>query len=69
MLLYYKIFQAMHAKVRNGPKAMLAKTGVVLKNIDPEGKIKYANKIWNAVSDGKNFWWVKKWLSTAFLMA
>jgi membrane-bound ClpP family serine protease len=55
MLLYYKIFKAMHAKVRNGQEAMLGKTGVVLKNIDPEGKIKYATEIWNAVADGKKF--------------
>jgi membrane-bound serine protease (ClpP class) len=55
MLLYYKIFQAMRAKVRNGQEAMLGKTGVVLKNIDPEGKIKYATEIWNAVAERKKF--------------
>ena len=55
MLLYYKIFQAMRAKLRNGQAAMLGKTGVVLQNIDPEGKIKYASEIWNAVADGKKF--------------
>jgi membrane-bound ClpP family serine protease len=55
MLLYYKIFQAMRAKVRNGQEAMLGKTGVVLKNIDPEGKIQYATEIWNAVAEGKKF--------------
>jgi membrane protein implicated in regulation of membrane protease activity len=67
MLLYYKIFQAMRAKVRNGQEAMLGKTGVVLKNIDPEGKIKYATEIWNP--KGKSFWKVKKWSSAAFHMA
>jgi membrane-bound ClpP family serine protease len=55
MLLYYKIFQAMRAKVHNGQEAMLGKTGVVLKNIDPEGKIKYATEIWNAVAERKKF--------------
>jgi hypothetical protein len=55
MLLYYIIFQAMRARVHNGPEAMMGKTGVVLKNIDPEGKIKYATEIWNAVADGKKF--------------
>ena len=53
MLLYYKIFKAMRARVHNGLEAMLGKTGVVLKNIDPEGKIKYATEIWNAVAEGK----------------
>jgi len=55
MLLYYKIFQAMRAKLRNGQAAMLGKTGVVLQNIDPEGKIRYASEIWNAVTEGKKF--------------
>jgi membrane-bound ClpP family serine protease len=55
MLIYYKIYQAMRARVHNGLEAMLGKTGVVLKNIDPEGKIKYATEIWHAVADGKKF--------------
>jgi len=55
MLLYYKIFQAMRARVRNGQEAMIGQSGVVLKNIDPEGKIKYATEIWNAVAEGKKF--------------
>jgi len=55
MLLYYKIFKAMRAKVCNGLAAMLGKTGVVLQNIEPEGKIKYTSEIWNAVTDGKKF--------------
>jgi membrane-bound ClpP family serine protease len=66
ILLYYKIFQAMHAKVRNGQEAMLGKTGVVLKNIDPEGKIKYATEIWNAVAAGKNFWEGEKVVISGF---
>ncbi len=55
LFLYYKIFKAMRAKVRNGLAAMLGKTGVVLQNIDPEGKIKYATEIWNAVAEGEKF--------------
>jgi membrane protein implicated in regulation of membrane protease activity len=55
MLLYYKIYQAMRAKVLNGMEAMLGKRGVVLKNIDPEGKIKYATEIWNAVAERDKF--------------
>jgi membrane protein implicated in regulation of membrane protease activity len=38
LFLYYKIFQAMRAKIRNGQAAMLGQTGVVLQNIDPEGE-------------------------------
>jgi len=55
MLLYYKIFQAMRTRVHNGQEAMLGKTAVVLKNIDPEGKIKYATEIWNAVAEKQKF--------------
>jgi membrane-bound ClpP family serine protease len=66
MLLYYKIFQAMRARVHNGPEAMLGKKGVVLKNIDPEGKIKYATEIWNAVADGKKFFVGEKVVISGF---
>jgi membrane-bound ClpP family serine protease len=55
MLLYYKIYQAFRARLRNGREAMLGKSGVVFKNIDPVGKIKYATEIWHAVADGKKF--------------
>jgi len=55
LFLYYKIFQAMRTKLLNGPEAMLGKTGVVLRDIDPEGKIQYATEIWNAVAKGKKF--------------
>jgi membrane-bound serine protease (ClpP class) len=66
MLLYYKIFQAMRARVRNGQEAMLGKAAVVLKNIDPEGKIKYATEIWNAVAEGKKFWEGEKVVISGF---
>ena len=55
MLLYYKIYQAMRARVLIGPEAMLGKTGIVLHDIDPEGKIKYATEIWNAVAEKEKF--------------
>ncbi|CAB1060372.1 hypothetical protein D1BOALGB6SA_5138 [Olavius sp. associated proteobacterium Delta 1] len=36
LLLYYKVFQAMRSKVCTGKEAMLGKTAVVIRNIDPE---------------------------------
>ena len=45
----------MQLEPRNGKEAMLGKTGVVIMDIAPEGKIKYATEIWNAMTDGKNF--------------
>jgi membrane protein implicated in regulation of membrane protease activity len=55
LLLYYKVFQAMHSRVCTGKEAMLGKTAVVTSNIDPEGKIQYATEIWHATARGKTF--------------
>lgn len=55
ILLYYKVFQALHSKVCTGKEAMLGKTGMVIQNIEPEGKIQYATEIWCATAQGKAF--------------
>jgi membrane protein implicated in regulation of membrane protease activity len=55
LLLYYKIFQALHSRVCTGKEAMMGKTAVVIRNIDPEGKIQYATEIWRASAHGKKF--------------
>lgn len=55
LLLYVIIFKAMMQKPRVGKETMLGKTGVVIKDIAPEGKIQYATEIWNAMSESKNF--------------
>ena len=55
LLLYYNVFQALHRKVCTGKEAMLGKTAVVIRNIDPKGKIKYATEIWHATARGKTF--------------
>jgi len=53
LFLYCKVIQAMRAKIRIGMEAMLGKTAVVVQEIDPEGKIKYATEIWNAMAQGQ----------------
>jgi membrane-bound serine protease (ClpP class) len=53
--IYFKIFQAMRLKPWNGKEAMLGRTGLVVQDINPEGKIQYATEIWNAITDGKKF--------------
>ena len=53
VFLYFLIFKAMMMKPRVGKEAMRGKTGVVIKDIAPEGKIQYASEIWNAMTDGK----------------
>jgi len=55
LLLYFLIFKAMMAKPRVGKEAMIGKTGIVIQDIAPEGKIKYASEIWNAMTGEKNF--------------
>jgi membrane-bound ClpP family serine protease len=40
-------------EVRTGQEAMLGKEGLVVKDIDPEGKIQYASEIWDAMAEGK----------------
>jgi membrane-bound serine protease (ClpP class) len=53
-LLYFKVFQAARQKVCTGQEAMLGKNGVVIEDIDPEGKIQCANEIWNAATEGRS---------------
>jgi membrane-bound ClpP family serine protease len=54
-VIYFKIFQAMRLKRRNGREAMLGKTGRVVQDIDPEGKIQYATEIWDAIANERKF--------------
>ena len=67
VLLYYKVFQALHRKVSTGKEAMMGKTAVVVRDIDPEGKIQYATEIWNATARGKTFLQGEKVLITRVL--
>jgi len=55
VFLYFLVFKAMMLKPRVGKEAMLGKTVLVIKDIAPEGKIKYTSEIWNAIADGKKF--------------
>ena len=52
LFLYFKIFQAMRQEVKTGHEAMLGKKGLVVEDIDPAGKIQYANEIWDATTRG-----------------
>ena len=45
----------MRIKPWNGKEAMLGRTGLVVQDIDPEGKIQYATEIWNAFADKNKF--------------
>ena len=48
----------MRMKPWNGKEAMVGRTGLVIQDIDPEGKIQYATEIWNAIAVRKKF---SKW--------
>jgi membrane-bound ClpP family serine protease len=54
LFLYFKVFQAMRRKVCTGQEAMLGRNGVVVEDIDPEGRIQCANEIWNAATKGRS---------------
>jgi membrane-bound serine protease (ClpP class) len=54
LFLYFKVFQAMRRKVRTGREAMLGRNGLVIEDIDPEGKIRCASEIWNATTQGRS---------------
>jgi membrane-bound serine protease (ClpP class) len=53
--IYFKIFQALRMKPLNGKEAMVGRTGRVIQDIDPEGKIQYATETWNAIASGNKF--------------
>lgn len=55
LFLYFKIFQAMRQQVKTGREAMLGKKGMVVEDIDPDGKVQYANEIWDATAGGSCF--------------
>lgn len=55
MLLYFKIFQAMRSKIQTGKEAMVGKEGLVVEDIDPEGRVQYASEIWYAMTKGRRF--------------
>ena len=55
LLLYFKVFQAMHQHVQSGREGMLKKKVMVIEDIDPEGKVQYFGQIWSATGAGKNF--------------
>ena len=45
----------MRMKPWNGKEAMVGRSGLVIQDIAPEGKIQYATEIWNALTRGDNF--------------
>ena len=54
-MIYFKVFKAMRQKIQTGQEGMLGKKGLVVENIDPEGKIQYASEIWDARTKGDRF--------------
>jgi membrane-bound ClpP family serine protease len=53
--LYYKIASAMKAKVKTGKEEMIGEEAVVIKDINPEGKVTVWSEIWSATGNGKQF--------------
>ncbi len=55
LLMYVKVFKSMRQQVLTGFEGMLGKNGLVVEDIDPEGKIKYASEFWDAATKGNRF--------------
>ena len=55
LFIYFKIFKAMRQQVLTGREGIVGKKGLVIEDIDPEGKIQYASEIWNARTSGNRF--------------
>jgi membrane protein implicated in regulation of membrane protease activity len=51
--LYYKIGAAMQAKVKTGKEEMIGEEAVVIKDINPEGKVTVWSEIWSATGNAK----------------
>jgi membrane-bound ClpP family serine protease len=54
-VVYYKMIAAMKAKVQTGKEGMIGEEAVVIKDIDPEGKVTVWSEIWSATGNGKQF--------------
>ena len=50
---YYVMFKSMRASAKTGMEAMMGQEGLVVEDIDPEGKIEFKNDIWTATAGGK----------------
>ena len=50
---YYVMIKSMRAGAKTGMEAMMGQEGIVVEDIDPEGKIEFKNDIWTATARGK----------------
>ena len=50
---YYVMFKSMMARAKTGMETMIGSLARVIEDLDPEGKIKYKDEIWTAVTRGK----------------
>ena len=55
LLVYFKIFEAMRQQVQTGREGIIGNKCLVIEDIDPAGKIRYASEIWNAKTNGSCF--------------
>jgi len=52
LFIYFKIFKALRQHILTGAEGIVGKKALVIKDIDPEGKIRIASEIWNAKTNG-----------------
>jgi len=53
--VYFKIIAAMKSKVQTGLESMAEEEAVVVEDLNPEGKVRFGNEIWDATTRGKRF--------------
>lgn len=54
-LVYFKIVAAMKSKVQTGMEGMRGSEAVVVEEINPEGRVRFGNEIWDATAQGEKF--------------
>jgi len=55
VLFYYKIFDALTARVQTGREGMIGGEALVIEDVNPEGKVSFRNELWTATTNGKSF--------------
>lgn len=53
--IYFKLIAAVRSKVQTGMEQMIGEEAVVIKDINPEGKVEIMDEIWRAMAKGKRF--------------
>ncbi len=51
--MHWIMHRCKHLRALSGLEAMIGESAVVLKDLDPEGKVNFRGEVWNAVTRGE----------------